>query len=630
MNRFHIVRGQISSVFATVLLIVLLSCTVESSISTPYNILTKRKNVQVWQGFGKWLMVTEDLTAGRTCYYCTHTGTTRLSLKDALEGDWIPLGSAIKWLMYVDSVDGLDRLMTHDVDNQAYSITKSSVLKQVGCGMTNTTCIFGEYRANLIGNVTPVDLYKLDVSSGAIEEFCMSNSEKSEFAHDGDLMVYVSEYASGLKGIYGHYFNGSGEFLIEECDAYEPSVCGSIVAWAERNGSGWNIIAKNISTGETRAIAYTTVDEPRPEAGRDTVFWEDSRNLASTGIDIYGYDWRTGEEFVVTTSAGNQTRLRVCDDLVTYVSGPTNYEILWGANIKSPSSIVDLTPKLISDSLVTLAWTAIGTTSNLAVSYEARVLDVQPINNGNWDQATTICTLTTSAQPGDTVSADVQWLAAGHHYIAVRARYADATYSGISNCVRIYVPAASSNTLNAEAGVYLGFEGIVTGISPDMGFYLKQNSGMLAVRVIPSEDQSRPAVGDIVIATGSHNQDDDFFGPILRSACVTIRDETSTVRPIAMANKSLGGSIASLPGASNVWLPVKIWGQVSGLTIGNGCSFVISDGSTNEGVHVICPFDPPDELTNGCWACVEGICKVSRDNGRQVEVVADGKIEVKS
>ena len=229
MNQLLRARRRWLCAFAAVLLLGGASCIAFAATSTPFQVFSKGKNVQVWQRFGQWLMITEDLTDGRVCYFYDPIMRTKLNLKAALPGNWAPLGSAIKWLMYVDYVQQLDRLISHDVDSQAWHITKSSTLRQVGCGMVGNVCVFGEYRANPIGDITPVDLYTANVGTGAIAAFCSSDSEKSAFAHDGNLIVYKARYPSGFTGLYGHYFQGNGEFMINEGDVSEPSVCGSLV-----------------------------------------------------------------------------------------------------------------------------------------------------------------------------------------------------------------------------------------------------------------------------------------------------------------------------------------------------------------------------------------------------------------
>lgn len=301
-----------------------------STVPAPTAVLTNLKNPIVWQRFGSWLMITEDLPGkGRTCYYYDPVRRSKLLLKEPLKGEWQPLGSAIKWLMYIDNVNGLDRLMAHDVDYHVYSIPRPSTQKQVGCGMVDTRCIYGQYRAFPVGGLYPVDLFCIDMLGGGTTPFCISDSEKSQFAHDGNLLVYRARFGGGLPGIYGRYFNTPGEFLITPRDGVEPSVCGNLVAWAEPMGPAWRIVAMNLATGETRFVARTLANPPCPEAGQGAIFWQDRRNASKTGTDIYGYDWNTGKEFVVNAAVGDQYRLRVCGDYVTWISGATNFQTLW-------------------------------------------------------------------------------------------------------------------------------------------------------------------------------------------------------------------------------------------------------------------------------------------------------------
>lgn len=299
----------------------------------PFQILTRLRNPIVWQNFGDCLMMTEDLTAGRVCYYYNYVTKSRMDVKSAQAGSWIPLGSAIKWLMYIDYYQGLNRLMAHDVDNHVISIARPSPQNQVGCGFAGTDCYYGQYRQARAGDHYPVDIYVQHLwGGGGFEPVVVSKSEKSQFAHDGSLMVYCAHYGVGDDRICGWYISGGPEFVIAKRPGISPSVCGSLVAWAERSGSGYDILAKDITTGETRHVTWTSVNPPCPQAGQGAIFWEDGRN-AATGWDILGYDWATRRMFHVTNAPGNQVRLRACGSLVTWVSGPLNYETLWGARI---------------------------------------------------------------------------------------------------------------------------------------------------------------------------------------------------------------------------------------------------------------------------------------------------------
>ena len=300
------------------------------SPSAPFQIQTRMRNPIVWQGFGTWLMITEDLTSGRVCYYQEYTTKSRVNLKTAQPGNWVPLGSAIKWLMFVDYVQGLNRLMAHDVDWHADHVALSSTQNQIGCGFAGTDCYYGQYRAAPVGDHYPVDIYRLSMKNGSYGPVCVSDSEKSDFAHDGTLMVYRAHYGPGDDRVCGQYFSGGSEFVIYNGNVIRPTVRGSLVAWAEVSGGGYRIVGKSLDTGEIRTIAYTKANPPCPDAGRGAIFWEDGRNSKTTGLDIYGYDWATKKEFAVTTASGNQVRLRVSDNLVTYISGNLGYEILWG------------------------------------------------------------------------------------------------------------------------------------------------------------------------------------------------------------------------------------------------------------------------------------------------------------
>jgi len=302
-----------------------------AAVSTPTKILTNAKNPIVWQRFGQWLMITEDLPTGRTCYFHDPAHRSKMLFKKPLKGAWQPLGSAVKWLMYIDNVNGLDRLMAHDVDRHVYCVARSSAQRQVGAGMVDTRCIFGQYRAGRVGDHYAVDLYCINMIGGAVTQFYASDSEKSQFAHDGSLLVYRAYLGNGDYRILGAYFNQPGEFEIAARNGVEPSVCGNLVAWAEADGAGWNIVAKNLQTGEIRGVARTTANPPCPEAGNGAIFWQDARNKLKTGIDIYGYDWATGMEFPVSVAAGDQIKLRVCGDLITWASGLVNYQTLWMA-----------------------------------------------------------------------------------------------------------------------------------------------------------------------------------------------------------------------------------------------------------------------------------------------------------
>ena len=608
---------------------------VTARTDTPFQMRTSRKNPIVWQAFGNWLMTTEDLTAGRICYFYDPVRRTISNLIDEMPTTAAPLGSAIKWLMYTDRYQNVDRLMAGDVDNDSSHVAWWSNQKQVGCGMRDTTCIFGQYRDGKVGDHYPVDLYNFDVARGGATLFLSSVSEKSQFAHDGNLIVYRAYYSATDSRIYGVNFSGGPEFEIAARNGFEPSVCGSLVAWYEVNGSGFNIVAKNLDTGELRTIAYTTANPPRPEAGRGAIFWQDKRSAASTGVDIYGYDWQSGQEFPVTTATGDQLKLRVCDNLVTWTTGTTS-QTQWGAWILDPVQITDLAVTLVTPTSVTLGWTSAGGVDNAPVAYDLRMRTDGPITDANWASSTPVPGEPAPQPAGQPESFTVP-LSAGLYHFAIKVQLENGDWSTLSDSVCAYVSDEASALRDADEGACISFTGVVSGIGAGGILYCQRSDRCQAVRVVP-KSATAPPVGQRVTVTGSLMEDAALRGPVLQDAVVSLGTGMETVKPLGMSTRALGGFDTRYGGtqeggASNLWARVRLSGKVSYLNTTAGCSFYLNDGSeltdnAGKGVFITSPFTAPLGLTNGKYVSVEGICRLSRSDGRQIEVVETTGIHI--
>lgn len=603
---------------------------------TPFQIRTNRKNVIVWQNFGDWLLTTEDLAEGRVCYMYNPVKKVYSNLKSAMPGTWMPLGSAIKWLMYVDYYQNLDRLMAHDVDSGVYHIVSTSNQKQVGVGMADTTCIYGQY-GDRVGDHYAVGLYKLDIVRGGITPFCISSSEKSQFAHDCNLIVYRANYGSGDIRICGIYFGGGDEFTITARPGFEPSVCWPLVAWYEPSGSGYNIMGINLVSGELRTIAYTTASPPRPEAGQGGIFWQDARNSGTTGIDIYGYDWNTRQEYPVTTATGSQLNLRVCGNLVTWTTGLTSNQVLWGARILEPVTISDLSVALVTDSSATLSWTSAGGSSDPPATYDLRMRTDVPITDANWGSSTPVTGLPAPQPVGQSESFVVQPLSEGHRHFALKVQLQSGAWSSISDSVCAYVGTEQSALRDAPEGASVSFTGVVSGIGVGDSFYCQRSDRSQAVKVILRTPQTL-AVGQRITVTGTLAQDPDLRGPILGNSAVMLGASTDLVRPLGMSLVALGGFDSRYGGTddggpSNLWTRVRVFGRVAGLSTTSGCSFLLGDGSqlgdnSGMGVFVTSRFPAPTGLSNDDLVTVEGICRLSRTDGRQIEIVESTGITV--
>lgn len=602
-----------------------------AGISTPYSMITRANNIIVWQEFDPWLMITQDVTGGRICYFYDHTHRTHVNLKTPHPGDWMPLGSAIKWLLFVEQYNGRGRLMTHQVDYHQDFIAWPSEQGQLGCAMVGNVCYFGQYRDTKVGDHYPVDIYKIDVGSGLCDPICISSSEKSQFAHDGTLLVYRANFGGGDVRIYGCYLSSGMEFEIAARNGIEPSVCGPLVAWAEYNGSGYNIVAKNINTGEIRTVAYTTASPPCPEAGRGAIYWRDARN-AATGVDIYGYDWQTGQEFVVTNASGDQNRLRVCDDVVTWVTGSPGFEVLWGARYEPPIRIDDLHITRIADDSVTLAWTVPVSSDNSVIGYEIRMRTDGPVTENNWASSTSIAGLPSPGLPGQSENFTVSQFQGGHYYFALKAILHNGQKSAISDSICAYI-SGGGDPFAASDGASTTYTGTITALIAG-GFYCQSAAGERAV-LVRMKDAHEAQIGERVAVTGVLGSDAQCFGPVLRDAYATALETSHPIDPVAMSGCAIGGRDARFgppdgSGAANMWALVRVWGEVSHLTSGtHGCSFRLSDGSIPDGyVEVISNLPAPPGLVNSNYASATGIARLTRDMRRQVEITTAGSIVI--
>lgn len=574
---------RLLSLFAAVICVPVIFYTpLSADTSAPFQILTRLRNPIVWQNFGTCLMMTEDMADGRICYYYDYVTRSRMNIKAPQPGAWVPLGSAIKWLMYICQYQGLSRLMSHDVDNNVYSITRPSTQNQVGCGFVGTDCFYGQYRDSLVGDHYPVDIYKIHLwGGGGWEPVLISDSEKSQFAHDGNMLVYCAHYGVSDDRLCGLYFSGGDEFVIAAGNAIHPTVCGSLVAWAEPSGTGYNVLAKDISTGEVRTIAWTKANPPCPEAGRGVILWEDARNTA-TGLDIYGYDWATGSEFRLTSAAGDEVRLRVCDDLVTWVKGPANYEVLWGAKI-TPSSQFGTISGTVTDS------------DGIGVAGVVLTTDV----GGH------------SATTGANGSFVLPNIGSGEYNLT-------ASKFGYASQVRpnVAVVPGQTSLVNVaieripDAGSAANARGLADGTTIalfDKVIYLKQGDfGYIAE---PNRSGGMRIQGDIPVSTSKlvsvvGSLSTSSGGERYIQLEEVVSGDTVSVRPV-------GVSIRDLPTKLLDGLYIRTWGTVKPQSVTDN-SFVISDGPDAVGIRVITQATPA--VTAGAFVTVTGAA--GYDNGR--------------
>lgn len=79
------------------------------------------------------------------------------------------------------------------------------------------------------------------------------------------------------------------------------------------------IKAVDLNTGRELMLGGKDFYQRRPSISGNIVVWEDWRNQATSGLDIYGYDLTTGKEFPVVVKDGPSSDARISGQWVTYI-----------------------------------------------------------------------------------------------------------------------------------------------------------------------------------------------------------------------------------------------------------------------------------------------------------------------
>jgi beta propeller repeat protein len=81
----------------------------------------------------------------------------------------------------------------------------------------------------------------------------------------------------------------------------------------------------DLNTGREILLGNKNFYQRRPSISENVVVWEDWRNQATSGLDIYGYDLTTGKEFPVVVKPGANSDARISGQWVVYVE-PTEQD----------------------------------------------------------------------------------------------------------------------------------------------------------------------------------------------------------------------------------------------------------------------------------------------------------------
>ncbi len=115
-------------------------------------------------------------------------------------------------------------------------------------------------------------------------------------------------------------------------DQVDPAISGDVVVWCDWRNDGGDATNADIfgcqmapdraTQGYAAGPAFLVCASPGlqlfPAISGDIVVWQDSRNMPSSGWDIYGYNLATGEEFPICTAPGNQTDPAISENVVVW------------------------------------------------------------------------------------------------------------------------------------------------------------------------------------------------------------------------------------------------------------------------------------------------------------------------
>lgn len=166
------------------------------------------------------------------------------------------------------------------------------------------------------------DIYGYDMTTGKELVICNDTAQQVAPRISGDWVVWQDK-RNGNWDIYGATIDAATDTVsaatpicVESHDQTEPDVSGDTVVWVDARWGDQDIMG--YVAGYTFPICTDDAVQDQPAIAGDTVAWRDTRNAATSGADIYGYDLLTSREFAVCTATGDQSAPAVDQDLVVW------------------------------------------------------------------------------------------------------------------------------------------------------------------------------------------------------------------------------------------------------------------------------------------------------------------------
>jgi beta propeller repeat protein len=183
----------------------------------------------------------------------------------------------------------------------------SDVSDQVQPVVSGTNVVWEDFR----NGFSNPDLYGVSLLGGGEFAVDTNPAAQEDPAISGNVVVWQDE-RNGTPNIFAMDLSNLGTEIPvasgSNLDAESPAIDGSRIVFSEKVNGYYQVFLYDLSTGTTRQLSPSPSNETHPKISGNRVIWQDDRNQATSGLDIYGFDLSTNTTFPVDTEPGDQTQ----------------------------------------------------------------------------------------------------------------------------------------------------------------------------------------------------------------------------------------------------------------------------------------------------------------------------------
>ena len=223
-------------------------------------------------------VVVYDIATGTTTQV-TNSGSARLQSIDGdnlVYSDLSGTNSNVFNVFVYDLSTNVGRQLTTDAANQFNPSISGSLV------------VWDDDRASLINT----DIWGVSLSGGSEFQVTTNTAPQDHPSISGTLVAW-QDLRNGPPNVFAIDLAGGSEFAVaagSTVNAQSPRVDAGRIVYSKMTVAGvFNIFVWDATHGE-RQVSTSAFDERVPRISGNRVVWEDYRNQATTGIDLYGAD----------------------------------------------------------------------------------------------------------------------------------------------------------------------------------------------------------------------------------------------------------------------------------------------------------------------------------------------------